>query len=452
MSGKRRYFGTDGVRGVSNVEPMTAELVTRLGMAVAARLRQESRHTRIVIGKDTRLSGYMFESAMAAGIVAMGADVWITGPLPTPGIAFITSSMRADAGVVISASHNEFADNGIKLFARDGYKLDDSVEREIEDLMDSAELRDMRAPAPDIGYATRINDVSGRYIVFCKSAFPDELTLDDMKVVVDCANGAAYRTAPLVFEELGAEVIAISNEPDGKNINADCGALHTEALTKRVIEEKADLGIALDGDADRLVLVDEKGQVVDGDAVMALCATRMISSGKLARNTVVATVMSNLGLEHAIRGAGGTLLRTGVGDRYVVAEMRKGGYNFGGEQSGHLVFLDHMTTGDGTVAALQVLEVMVREGRMLSELSGVMTRTPQVLINVKVGVKKPLEELKEVGKLIASIEKELGEDGRVLVRYSGTEPKARVMIEGPDEAMIRARAEQIGAELVKYCK
>tara|TARA_R110002096_G_scaffold44526_6_gene120158 strand:- start:58932 stop:60290 length:1359 start_codon:yes stop_codon:yes gene_type:complete len=451
VSGKRRYFGTDGVRGVSNVEPMTAESVTRLGMAVAARLRQENRHTRIVIGKDTRLSGYMFESAMAAGIVAMGADVWITGPLPTPGIAFITSSMRADAGVVISASHNAFADNGIKLFARDGYKLDDHVEREIEDLMDSPGLRDLRAPAADIGYAKRIEDVGGRYIVFCKSIFPDELTLDDMKIVVDCANGAAYKTAPAVFEELGAEVIAIHDEPNGKNINEQCGALYAESLAKRVLEEKADLGIALDGDADRLVLVDEKGKVVDGDAVMALCATRMIASGKLAKNTVVATVMSNLGLEHAIRGAGGTLLRTDVGDRYVVAEMRKGGYNFGGEQSGHLVFLDHMTTGDGTVAALQVLEVMVREGRQLSELASVMTRTPQVLINVKVGVKKPIEELKEVGKLISAVEKELGSEGRVLVRYSGTEPKARVMIEGPDEAMIRARAEQIGAELVKYC-
>ncbi len=439
------------MRGVSNVDPMTAESVTRLGMAVAARLRQENRHTRIVIGKDTRLSGYMFESAMAAGIVAMGADVWITGPLPTPGIAFITSSMRADAGVVISASHNAFADNGIKLFARDGYKLDDSVEREIEDLMDSPGLHDLRAPAADIGYAKRIDDVGGRYIVFCKSVFPDELTLDGMKIVVDCANGAAYKTAPAVFEELGAKVIAIHDEPNGKNINDECGALYAESLAKRVLEEKADLGIALDGDADRLVLVDEKGRVVDGDAVMALCATRMIASGKLANNTVVATVMSNLGLEHAIRGAGGTLIRTGVGDRYVVAEMRKGGYNFGGEQSGHLVFLDHMTTGDGTVAALQVLEVMVREGRQLSELASVMTRTPQVLINVKVGTKKPIGDLKEVCKLIASVEAELGNDGRVLVRYSGTEHKARVMIEGPDEAMIRARAEQIGAELVKYC-
>ncbi len=430
---------------------MTAETITKLGMAVAAKLRRGSRHARIVIGKDTRLSGYMFESAMASGIVAMGADVWLTGPLPTPGIAFITSSMRADAGVVISASHNPFADNGIKLFARDGYKLDDSFEREIEELIDSPDLHKMRAPAVDIGKAKRIQDASGRYVVFCKSTFPTELTLDGMKIVVDCANGAAYKTAPLVFEELGAEVIAIHHEPNGKNINDNVGALYTDSLAKHVLAENADLGIALDGDADRLVLCDEKGQIIDGDAVMALCATRMISAGKLAKNTVVATVMSNLGLEHAIVGAGGTLLRTNVGDRYVVAEMRKNGYNFGGEQSGHLVFLDHMTTGDGTVAALQVLEVMVREGRKMSELAGVMTRTPQVLINVKVAVKKPIADSKAVGKLISAVESELGKDGRVLVRYSGTEAKARVMIEGPDIAMIRARAEQIGAELVKYC-
>jgi phosphoglucosamine mutase len=318
--------------------------------------------------------------------------------------------------------------------------------------MDSDELIAMQAAAPDIGYARRIDDVGGRYVVFCKSTFGDDLTLDGLKIVVDCANGAAYKTAPHVFEELGAQVIPIHNKPNGKNINDDAGALFTDSMAKRVVAEEADLGIAMDGDADRLVLCDEKGDIVDGDAVMALCATRMISAGKLAKNTLVSTVMSNLGLEHAIAGAGGTLLRTDVGDRYVVAEMRRGGYNFGGEQSGHLVFLDHMTTGDGTVAALQVLEVMVREGRKLSELSKVMTRTPQVLVNVKVSVKKPLEELKEVVKLIASVETELGKDGRVLVRYSGTEHKARVMIEGPDQSMIRARAEQIGAEMVKYCR
>jgi phosphoglucosamine mutase len=431
---------------------MTCEVITRLGMAVAARLRRDGRHTRIVIGKDTRLSGYMFESAMAAGIVAMGADVWLTGPLPTPGIAFITSSMRADAGVVISASHNPFHDNGIKLFARDGFKLGDNVEHEIEDLMFSDALNERRAAGPDIGYSHKIDDARGRYVVFCKSTFPKELTLDGLKIVVDCAHGAAYRTGPAVFEELGAEVVAIHNKPNGKNINDEAGALYTDTLAKRVVEEEADIGIALDGDADRLVACDEKGNVVDGDAVMALCATRMIGAGTLNKNTLVATVMSNLGLEHAIKGAGGSLVRTDVGDRYVVEQMRRGGYNFGGEQSGHLVFLDHMTTGDGTVAALRVLEVMVAEGRKLSELAGVMARTPQVLVKVKVAQKKPLEDLVEVGKLVRGVEQELGNDGRVLVRYSGTEPKARVMIEGPDEAMIRARAEQIGAELVRACK
>lgn len=452
MTIKQSLFGTDGVRGVSNIEPMTCETVTRLGMAVAARLRQQGRHTRIVIGKDTRLSGYMFESALAAGIVSVGADVWLTGPLPTPGIAFITSSMRADAGVVISASHNPFADNGIKLFARDGFKLDDAVESEIEGLVFSEELHEYRAPAPDVGYSRRIQDAQGRYVVFCKNTFPAELTLDGLKIVVDCANGAAYKTAPMVFEELGAEVVRLNDKPDGKNINEDAGALYPETMAARVLEEEADIGIALDGDADRLVACDEKGRIVDGDAVMALCATRMISAGRLAKNTVVATVMSNLGLEHAIHGAGGRMVRTQVGDRYVVEEMRRGGYNFGGEQSGHLVFLDHMTTGDGTIAALRVLAVMVAEGRKLSELASVMTRTPQVLVNVKVANKRPIEDLPDVVRIIQGVEAELGKQGRVLVRYSGTEAKARVMIEGPDESMIRARAEQIGAELVRHCR
>ena len=431
---------------------MTPEMATQLGMAVASRLRRQGRHTRIVIGKDTRLSGYMFETALASGIVSMGADVWTTGPLPTPGIAFITSSMRADAGVVISASHNPFEDNGIKLFARDGYKLPDNIELEIEDLLDDPKLSEKRASSGEIGYYRRIQDAQGRYVVFCKNTFPNDLTLDGMTLVVDCANGAAYKTAPAVFEELGARVIPINTEPNGKNINDDGGALFTQGMCDAVVEHGADCGVALDGDADRVVLCDERGKVVDGDAVMALCGTRMIAEGKLAKNTVVATVMSNLGLEHAIRGAGGTLVRTQVGDRYVVAEMREHGYNFGGEQSGHLVFLDHMTTGDGTVAALRVLAIMVGEGRKLSELAGVMTRTPQVLVNVRVAAKRPLSELPAVQKLIATVEDELGDEGRVLVRYSGTETKARVMIEGPDEAAIRARAEQIGAELVRHCK
>jgi phosphoglucosamine mutase len=448
----RKLFGTDGVRGVANVEPMTCETVARLGMAVAARLRQTGRHARIVIGKDTRLSGYMFESALAAGIVSMGADVWLTGPLPTPAIAFITSSMRADAGIVISASHNPYQDNGIKLFARDGFKLDDEVEAAIEQLMESDEILGLRAPPESIGYSHRIDDARGRYVVFCKATFPRERTLDGLRIVVDCGHGAAYRVAPAVFEELGARVIAIHHEPDGKNINDGAGALAPQEMCRRVVAEKAHLGIALDGDADRVVMCDEHGDIVDGDTVMALCGTRMLTAGTLAHGTVVGTVMSNLGLELALRRAGGKLVRTQVGDRYVVDEMRRSGYNFGGEQSGHLIFLDHATTGDGVVAALRVLAVMMGEEKPLSELSCCMERTPQVLVNVVVERRLPIDELPDVRRLIATIEHELGESGRVLVRYSGTEAKARVMIEGPDEAAIRARAEQVAAELARCCR
>ncbi|KAB2887094.1 MAG: phosphoglucosamine mutase [Kofleriaceae bacterium] len=449
---ERRLFGTDGVRGVANLDPMTGDTVMRLGMAVAARLKQPGRHTRIVIGKDTRLSGYMFETALASGIVSMGADVWLTGPLPTPGIAFITASMRCDAGVVISASHNPYEDNGIKLFARDGYKLPDEVELEIEKLMSSPELTAHRATSADIGYSRKIEDSRGRYVVYCKATFPADLTLDGLTVVVDGANGAGYRVGPSVFEELGARVIQLHCNPNGKNINDKAGALSPEAMCAAVRKHGAHVGVALDGDADRLVLCDEHGQVVDGDAVMALCATRMLAEDRLSKRTLVATVMSNIGLERAIRDAGGQLVRTQVGDRYVVEEMRKHGYNLGGEQSGHLVFLDHATTGDGIVAALRVLAVMVREGRPLSELARVMTRTPQVLVNVKVDRKRPLDELVDVVRMIKVVETELGCDGRVLVRYSGTEAKARVMIEGPDESRIKAQAEEIAAALVSACR
>jgi phosphoglucosamine mutase len=450
MSG-RSLFGTDGVRGVANLEPMTGATVMRLGMAVAARLRQERRHTRIVIGKDTRLSGYMFETALASGIVAMGADVWLTGPLPTPGIAFITASMRCDAGIVISASHNPYQDNGIKIFARDGFKLPDAVEAEIEAMMASPELDARRAPPDDIGYSRKIEDARGRYVVFCKATFPSELTLDGLKIVVDGAHGAGYRVGPAVFEELGARVIPLHVAPDGKNINAGCGALHPEVMAAAVREHGAHLGVALDGDADRLVLCDERGEVVDGDAVMALCATRMLAADTLRHRTLVTTVMSNLGLERAVERAGGRVVRTAVGDRYVVEEMRRGGFNLGGEQSGHLVFLDHATTGDGIVAALRVLAVMAREGRPLSELAGCMTRTPQVLVNVRVARKRPIDELADVQGMIRRIEQDLGALGRVLVRYSGTEAKARVMIEGPDEARIQAQAEELAAALVAAC-
>jgi phosphoglucosamine mutase len=448
----RSLFGTDGMRGVANLEPMTGATVMRLGMAIAARLRQPGRHTRIAIGKDTRLSGYMFESALAAGIVAMGADVWLTGPLPTPGIAFITSSMRCDAGVVISASHNPFEDNGIKVFARDGYKLPDQVEAEIEMMMGSKELDGMRAAPADVGYSRKIEDARGRYVVYCKSTFPSELTLDGMRIVVDGANGAGYRVGPSVFEELGARVIAIHTKPDGKNINARAGALHPQSMCDTVRNHDAHLGIALDGDADRVVLCDEHGTVVDGDAVMALCATRMIRENRLAKQTLVTTVMSNLGLERAVRDAGGHVVRTQVGDRYVVEEMRKHGYNLGGEQSGHLVFLDHATTGDGIVAALRVLAIMAREQKPLSELAKVMTRTPQVLVNTTVEKKIPIDQLPEIQQMIARIEKELGDDGRVLVRYSGTESKVRVMIEGMDENRIKGWADDIAGALARSCR
>ena len=449
---KRSLFGTDGMRGVANLEPMTVGTVMRLGMAIAARLRQPGRHTRIAIGKDTRLSGYMFESALAAGIVTMGADVWLTGPLPTPGIAFITASMRCDAGVVISASHNPFEDNGIKVFGRDGYKLPDDVEAEIEALMSSADLDAQRAAPADVGYNRKLEDSRGRYVVYCKSTFPSELTLDGVRIVVDAGHGAGYRVGPAVFEELGARVIAIHTKPDGKNINARAGALYPQAMCETVKLHEAHLGVALDGDGDRCVLCDEKGNVIDGDVLMALCGTRMLREGTLAKQTLVATVMSNLGLERAIKGGGGRVVRTQVGDRYVVEEMRRSGYNFGGEQSGHLVFLDHATTGDGIVAALRTLAVMVREGKPLSELGKVMERTPQVLVNLVVERKIPLDELPDVQRAIADVEAQLGDDGRVLVRYSGTESKARVMIEGMDEARIKHWADEIAGALAKACR
>lgn len=449
----RKIFGTDGVRGVANIEPMTTETAMRLGRAIAHIFHRPGHRGKIVIGKDTRLSGYMFEQAMAAGICSMGADVQLCGPLPTPGIAFITSSMRADAGVVISASHNPYQDNGIKIFAADGFKLPDAVEERIEDLLDSAagELDASRPPAAEVGKAVRIDDARGRYIVFIKNTFPRQRTLDGVKIVVDCAHGAAYRVAPAVLQELGAKVFAMGNEPDGTNINDRVGALYPQDMCQAVRDLGADLGIALDGDADRVIIADEKGNIVDGDTIMALCARRMIRSGELKHNTLVATVMSNLGLERAIREMGGRLVRTTVGDRYVVECMRQHGYNLGGEQSGHLVFLDHMTTGDGCVGALQVLSAMQEEGKPLSELAQVMVPYPQVLVNVKVKTKRPINELAAVQGLILAIEARLGGDGRVLVRYSGTEPKARVMLEGPDEPTIHGYANEIAAELIRAC-
>ncbi len=449
----RTLFGTDGIRGIANEDPMTPEVALRLGRAVAYYFRNQRKghRGRIVIGKDTRLSGYLFETALAAGICSMGADVMICGPLPTPGIAFITSSMRADAGVVISASHNPYQDNGIKIFAADGFKLPDEVEAQLEALMLGSELESHRPDPAHIGRATKIEDSRGRYVVFLKSIFPRARTLEGLRIVVDCANGAAYKVAPDVFSELGAEVIALSATPNGKNINDACGALYPKNMCEAVRQHHAHIGIAVDGDADRVIIADENGDEVDGDTIMAICARRMIERGELKKNTLVATVMSNIGLERALDALGGQLVRAQVGDRYVVEEMRKSGYNFGGEQSGHLVFLDHMTTGDGILAALQVLAVMLESGetgRPLSELRRVMNRYPQVLINLKVQKKVPIEELAEVSALIASVEGKLGADGRVLVRYSGTEAKARVMVEGPDQGMIQNYAEEIAEALL----
>jgi phosphoglucosamine mutase len=443
--GGRKLFGTDGIRGAANEAPMTPEMALRLGRAITfVAGRGKNRQVRVVIGKDTRLSGYMFETALASGICAMGGRVMLCGPVPTPAVANLTQSMRADAGVVISASHNPYQDNGIKIFGPDGFKLPDTQEAEIERLMESHELDEARVTGAAIGRAVKIEDARGRYVVFCKNTFPNRLSLDGIKMVVDAGHGAAYVVAPAVFTELGADVIALGIKPNGKNINRESGALHPEHVAHEVVRRGAALGIALDGDADRVIMVDERGQVVDGDAIMALCALRMLKQGKLPKGTVVTTVMSNLGLERSVAMKGGKLVRTNVGDRYVVEAMRSGGYSFGGEQSGHLIFLEHATTGDGIVAALQVLAIMIEEGKPLSELaSAAMTRVPQVLHNATFVARRPLEQMGKMALAVDRVEKVLGDRGRVLVRWSGTEPKLRVMIEGEDETAIGTYATEI---------
>jgi phosphoglucosamine mutase len=442
-NGVRRLFGTDGIRGVANVYPMTAELALSLGRAVAHVFRKKDHRHKILIGKDTRLSGYMLEQAMASGICSMGVDVLLVGPMPTPGIAFLTRSLRADAGAVISASHNPFQDNGIKFFAANGFKLPDELELEIERLITDNSIDSLRPTATEIGKAFRVDDALGRYNVFVKGAFPRHRTLDGLRIAVDCANGSAYRVAPEVLYELGAAVTALAVEPDGENINRDYGTLHPERLAQTVVEKGCHLGVALDGDADRALFVDETGAVVDGDEILTMAAADLLRQGALAKNTVVATVMSNLGLDLAIEALGGRVVRTPVGDRYVVEEMRRGGYNVGGEQSGHLVFLDHTTTGDGLVTALFVLALMVEHGRPLSELRKVMQRTPQVLLNVRVSEKRSISDLQAVQDAIRSAESRLQRRGRVVVRYSGTEALARVMVEGDDGEVIRRLAEDI---------
>ncbi len=440
----RRLFGTDGVRGLANTYPMTTDVAMRLGKAVAYIFKNErNRNPRILIGKDTRLSCYMLENALAAGICSMGVDVLLVGPMPTPAIAFLTESMRADAGVVISASHNPFQDNGIKIFSHDGFKLPDRVEERIEELMESKSIEKNMPTGKDVGKAYRIDDARGRYIVFAKHTFPKELTLDGLKIVLDCAHGATYKVAPAVFEELGAEVIKIGVDPNGTNINENCGALYPELMQELVKTSGADMGIALDGDGDRVIVVDEKGNVVDGDHIMAICAKQMIEDKKLNYNTVVATVMSNMGLEKALEKMGGRLVRTKVGDRYVVEAMREKGYNFGGEQSGHLIFMDHITTGDGILAALQLLSVMQRTKRPLSELASIMESYPQVLYNVRLSEKKPIEEIPGLSEAQKKFEKKLDGRGRILIRASGTEPVIRVMVEGEDEKEIDEIAKEL---------
>ena len=444
-----KLFGTDGVRGTANIDPITAETALQIGRATAYICKEKDHRHKIVIGKDTRISGYMLESALVSGICSMGVDVLLIGPMPTPGIAFITRSMRADAGMVISASHNPFQDNGIKIFSRDGFKLPDHEESRIEDLIFNQTINQLRPTADDIGKAFRIDDANGRYIVFLKNTFPDHLTLEGMKLVIDCGNGAAYKIAPAVFSELGAEIITIGIDPDGKNINAGCGSLYPEKLQQKVIDEQAHIGIAFDGDADRSIFVDAAGKVVDGDQIMAICALHMQRQKILKKDTVVATVMSNMGLEKALSRTDINLIRSQVGDRYVVEEMRAGGFNFGGEQSGHLIFMDHNTTGDGILSALQVLSVIVAEERSLAELSSVMEIFPQILLNVPVKRKTPVSEVPTLTRQMAEVEKKIEGRGRLLVRYSGTENKLRIMLEGENYDEIKRYAEELADSVRK---
>ncbi len=456
MSSPKRIFGTDGVRGTANIEPVTAETALKLGRAAAHVFKSVNRqardpgHHKIVIGKDTRLSGYLLENAISSGILSMGVDVLFIGPLPTPGVAYVTRSLRADAGIVITASHNPYADNGIKFFRADGYKLDDRIEGRIEHLVFSGEIENLRPTADEIGKAVRIDDALGRYIEFAKTSFPKNLTLEGLRVVVDCAHGAAYKSTPCVLRELGADVIVCGNQPDGMNINRECGSMHPENLCARVVAHQASLGIAHDGDADRVLLCDETGRLIDGDDIMAIAALGMLAEKTLARDTLVATVMSNAGLEAAIQKAGGKLLRMPVGDKHVIDAMLKHGLNFGGEQSGHLIFRDFGTTGDGLVAALQILRIMKARGASLSKLAQCWTRFPQLVTNVKVREKKPFDELDGVMKLVAQAEKELqAQGGRLLLRYSGTEPKARLLVEGRVAATLKKWSQKICAAIEK---
>ena len=445
-----KIFGTDGVRGVANVEPVTAETALKLGRAAAhvftqlnPRTLPEGSRPKIVLGKDTRLSGYMLENALVAGITSLGVDVLVIGPLPTPGVAYITRSLRADAGIVLSASHNPYEDNGIKFFRHDGYKLDDQVEAQIEDLVFTGKIDNIRPTAGKIGRAARIDDALGRYVEFAKRSLPRDLSLEEMRIAVDVANGAAYKSTPCILRELGAEVAVAHNEPNGMNINDGCGSTHPNEIQRIVEATDADVGITHDGDADRVLLCDENGEIVDGDEILAIAALDLLKSGQLRDNTLVATVMSNFGLDEALAEDRGKVIRTKVGDRYVIEEMMKKNLNLGGEQSGHLIFRDYTTTGDGIISALQILRIMHTTGQPLSKLKKCLKKYPQAQRNLVVKSKPPIEELPEVVKLRDEIERELAGKGRVLLRYSGTESKIRLLIEGRELDKIDKHANRI---------
>jgi phosphoglucosamine mutase len=455
MPSQKKIFGTDGVRGTANIEPVTAETALKLGRAAGhvfknleTQPRGRGRH-KIVLGKDTRLSGYMLENAISSGILSMGVDVLFIGPLPTPGVAYVTRSLRADAGIVITASHNPYDDNGIKFFRADGYKLDDKIEFEIESLVFSGRIENIRPTADEVGKAVRIDDALGRYIEYAKASFPRGMTLEGMRIVVDCAHGAGYKSTPCILRELGADVITYGNQPDGKNINKDCGSLHPALMCQKIWEHRADLGIAHDGDADRVLMCDENGNLIDGDDILAIAALDLLAHGALREKTLVATIMSNAGLEVALCEAGGRIVHTPVGDKNVIDEMLRNGFNLGGEQSGHIIFRDFSTTGDGIVAALQILRIIKAKGAPLSQLAKCWTRFPQLVTNIPVREKRPFEELDNVLQLVAEAEQELkGHGGRVLLRYSGTEPKARLLVEGRERAVLEKWSAKI-SEAVK---
>jgi phosphoglucosamine mutase len=436
-----KLFGTDGIRGVANEYPMTAEMALNIGRATAHLFKRQGHAPKILIGKDTRLSGYMFENALVSGICSMGVDAILVGVIPTPGVAFLTSSMRVDAGIVISASHNPFQDNGIKIFSDDGFKLPDEKELTIEDMIFANNMHKLHPSPSELGKAYRMDDARGRYIVFLKHSFPREYTLEGTKVVLDCANGATYRVAPDTFFELGAEVTTLFDDPDGKNINVRCGSQHPETLAAEVLKKGADVGFAFDGDGDRLIAVDEKGMVLTGDQIIAVCANVMKKEGSLTNNLVVRTVMSNIGLSVALKNMQVDSVMTKVGDRYVLEEMQAKGGAIGGEESGHIIFLQHHTTGDGVLTALQVLSSMKKEGKPLSELAKIMHVFPQSLINVDTKSRPEISTVPEIVSVIKAVEQKLGDKGRVLIRYSGTQNMCRVMVEGPTKE-----------ETLEYCK